>query len=914
MPPKATPFSNLQARKRPLVTKAWTSTDGKNYSKFYLTGPKNHPGLIELEDKDETPLPPKKLTKSSFGDLLAEAKIGGKNIVSPEKKKEDQLKKEEYERTHGSPSPVRLSTQEARWSPEALTTGLPNLQTLQHIGNALKDGTAFRKGVAYRPESPLLPKSPHFQDHFYPVKPPRQYVNSQVSFCKHQDLRIDWDPLDPENRDGSWKPSVKDYFHSASDHDDHKTCPSPNRQQRVKVLAERIIQKFVDIENGKLTKQDRRHGKYEKIIEKKEAARLAMEASDSTKTTTDVKAPQQEQNKKRPSEQANDVDDAELVGKRRKLQKSDVKSGEEFVQAMLQRQKDQKRKLIAPPENRFKPTTMHQRDERKAAMAEKVKRDRAASQSTKEERKTIVPKKMKPSQKTQKVKKIEPDSDGDTEKPLKKVVSKKSVGPKDEGLARKEQGERTRQIKTTKATSKATSQATPETTPKTTPKPDPKSKPREMTAEERALLADITQAGMEAQTDSPPASPTISENEDQEDGELRKELLARLVKAVTTTKTSTTVKKPVRKKATDEKEKKELEDSWGDFETAQAEVKGPQHLEGEDGERRMTSVRDSNVQEDDNGDLAADAIDALTETRHVPKRLEKSPSKKRKAAVIEEAKDEQPKKKARQPKKSAAIIEDSDEDANYALPDASTKLPEAAVRQGWEAEGSALVEEVVEEVHKQEDETVEVEEKENEGIAQAADHRPPPPSSPSNKRKRSPSNTSQEADDTPSRAEDQQDVGAEQPAKRLKSSLSPPRTPSPPTLRISTSSTPPTSTTSRDSPFRESDDDEDANDEDEELSPLSLPKKVKKVKKVSFEIDVTSPVEGKRKMSIPYLVDAEEEVGEVVISGRVNEEEETEQVVEVEVEVEMGEEDEADEGTSDGNDGSDDLDYLFDEK
>ena len=93
---------------------------------------------------------------------------------------------------------------------------------------------------------------------------------------------------------------------------------------------------------------------------------------------------------------------------------------------------------------------------------------------------------------------------------------------------------------------------------------------------------------------------------------------------------------------------------------------------------------------------------------------------------------------------------------------------------------------------------------------------------------------------------------ANQPTKKPKSSPSPPSLLLPQTSPQTSSTSPPraftpSKRTKRKSPFSD-------NSSDEEDASLRT---VKKVKKVTFETEVISPLEQKRKMSIPYIVDEE---------------------------------------------------------
>ncbi|KAH7340017.1 hypothetical protein BKA66DRAFT_448417 [Pyrenochaeta sp. MPI-SDFR-AT-0127] len=362
---------------------------------FRLTGMKTVADLVNSTDEEEnTPPAPTAPTTSIFIDLLGQARKGGRNFVSPEKKKEHQQKVENYERAHRRPGEVRMPGREIQ------QPTLPSPHTLQNLGRALQDGSAFKNSTG-RPvlhshrETPTLPKTHGFDASFYACKSTRRLDNSsQVSFCEHQDLLVDWDPIDPDNKRGSWRLSMRDYFRSPPEHEDHKSCPAPNLQNRSKVLAQRIIQKFTDMENGRLTTRDRRDGKEPRrpppfnlvereiltmiqhmswgknkdIVEKREAARLKMKAREG-KRKTDAKVMQQATQKpERVMEAALDIEDSDsdedpVVAKPKKMVRhsTELKSSASSPQ---QRIKVEKRKTAA---------TIHTQRERRPRIGEKIR-------------------------------------------------------------------------------------------------------------------------------------------------------------------------------------------------------------------------------------------------------------------------------------------------------------------------------------------------------------------------------------------------------------------------------------------------------------------------------------------------------------------------------------------------------------
>ncbi|KAF1839071.1 hypothetical protein BDW02DRAFT_585435 [Decorospora gaudefroyi] len=278
---------------------------------LHSAGLKNVGELAEdLKAGDEEAPAPKKPITSSFGNL-----------------REGQETKAEYERAHARPPTQRSQ----------LPGGLPSILDLERVTRALQDGTAFR-GDSYRPDnsyrpnnvyrlqSTYRPDSPHLSRNttrpanayqlgniFSPKKPSHHTNYSSVSFCDHKEFYIDWDANDPDNTKGSWKPSMTT-FEDRSPLEQHQHCKAPDVVAKVKKLADRIVQKFTNMENGRISARDRRHGlephrpppvqrverevqsmysqmyrgKYDKIVEKKEALRVKVNAIERRKEEADM--------------------------------------------------------------------------------------------------------------------------------------------------------------------------------------------------------------------------------------------------------------------------------------------------------------------------------------------------------------------------------------------------------------------------------------------------------------------------------------------------------------------------------------------------------------------------------------------------------------------------------------------------
>lgn len=545
---------------------------------FYISGLQNLADLVSdsTRDDDVPPTPRPVPSKSEFGSLMGQAKKGGEDYVSLEKRKVEEQKKEEYRRSHAQPTTT----------PTNLLHGLPSLQTLQHLTNAIQAGTAFqgdfyrpnyasppqksrRKQDEYRPSSPYLdPGSTRITDarHItFSSKGANPYKNCcQVSICDHEYFCIEWDSSDPDNGNNSWKARLKYYWDYASAQEDHKSCQQPDRLARCTVIAERIIQKFVDMEDGKLSRRDIHNGlqasrppplnrverevrtmfshifrsETEKIFEKKEALRVHLDVAQRRKEF--VEKTQQRAQKEREYKvlaKGPDIDDLEDVV----TPIIKMKQPKKIAQTPRRNPGKQKEKVLTPLVDRFRYTTSK---DSQAQIAEPSRNDRPIPIST-------IPKNLK-----------------------KTLVQ-----------------------------------------PKLLPKP----RVRLMTIKERFMLASIRKAAGDTDIYVQP-------------------------------ETSNQHKSPGK-----------CTPSFDPFKANRG--------------RKADQCQVS---------LSPDV------------------SKKRKVSAVEDSMlNKQPvTKKGRTEHKSAATIEDSDAEANYKLPKVSSKLPEEAVREGWQVEGTALVEEAV---HQQEE-------------------------------------------------------------------------------------------------------------------------------------------------------------------------------------------------------------------
>ncbi|KAH9872610.1 hypothetical protein J1614_005003 [Plenodomus biglobosus] len=684
-------------------------------------------------------LAPPRSSVSVLGNLMADAQRGHKDFISREQMEANRRKKEAYERSHG----------QSKQAPE-----LPSLQALQRLGNALRDGSAF-KGDSHRPhycktfEDEHGSKQTHRQTRSYPDMPPPHtptayHVNvsapgksnrmsCQVSLCEHEHYAIDWVSSDPDNTKGSWIGQLRYYWDHSSSRDDHKKCQRPNNISRCKTLAERIIAKYMANEQSKLPEKDRQNGaairppsferihrevqilyshlfrgNAENIIEKKEeAARkekhrdiLRRKQTDGMKQREELvkgsdiddmkenEKPVMKSSKKRALEEDDKKPHPSAKEAPNKKQKMSAAASEEVVKgsdidsvtkaekpvtkptkkrALEEEDKaaspgtkeapNKKQKVSAAAEDRFKLSSMAKRKERAAKMAENLTQSHAA--------------------KAQKV----------TDKQLKKTVSPKQTKVT---LVESDLNE---DIPT--ATEKSAPQASQPNGVKK------EKKKNELTTEERKLLKGMQQAEVEENEAYVPEEVEGPEEQfnviiDDDEANILAQLAEKEKQAILIASPAQKVAKT--KALIPRKTDKEIESAWNNFDTALQETKSTSTKAKED------SI--DNNSDDGFGSAIMSELEKQSQpAAPPPPKKHKFPNKRgSRLASLAKANKEASAETTTPPQttqKSAPIIDNSDDETNYALPVAKTELPSADLSGEFEAETKAIVQDIVHRLEQQ---------------------------------------------------------------------------------------------------------------------------------------------------------------------------------------------------------------------
>jgi hypothetical protein len=169
---------------------------------FYTTGLQNLAELAyQSESEDEKPVVRKTHMRSSFRDVMAQAR-GGQGFVPHEEEEEDKVMKNERERpnTHAdTPS-------------SEVPASISDPVDFSRLQKALQDRDQYRRKEPYVSRKPLGVKDSNELPALLSLKKQNHQVNqSEVRMCNHKTFVIYWDPEDPSNRNGSFISRVRDH-------------------------------------------------------------------------------------------------------------------------------------------------------------------------------------------------------------------------------------------------------------------------------------------------------------------------------------------------------------------------------------------------------------------------------------------------------------------------------------------------------------------------------------------------------------------------------------------------------------------------------------------------------------------------------------------------------------------------------
>ncbi|CAI9627469.1 hypothetical protein GT037_009269 [Alternaria burnsii] len=201
---------------------------------LYTTGLRNlAEPAYQSESEDERPVVRKTHTRSSFRDVMAQAR-GSQDFVPHEKKEEDKVTKNERERPN-----TRTYTPSSE-----VPASISDLVDFSRLQKALQDRDQYRRKEPYVLRKPFGIKDSNELPALLSMKKRNHQINqSEVRMCNHKTFVIYWDPDDPSNRNGSFISRVRDHK-DRSDMTEHSCCNS--RSVDVKEITMRMASSIIE--------------------------------------------------------------------------------------------------------------------------------------------------------------------------------------------------------------------------------------------------------------------------------------------------------------------------------------------------------------------------------------------------------------------------------------------------------------------------------------------------------------------------------------------------------------------------------------------------------------------------------------------------------------------------------------------
>ncbi|KAI4645376.1 uncharacterized protein J4E79_010915 [Alternaria viburni] len=368
-----------------------------NGQHLYITGMRNLQELAyEYEDEDEKPIVRETRPKTSFQNIMAQARTC-RDMVTEDRKRSNTA---EGKRSEGSD--VRADTPRSR-----MQASIPGA-----IGSS-RAQKAPRENDQYHPEDPLLERHPFAVNNTNHLQSKRDQYSS-VPLCKHLELFLDWNMDDPDNRKGSWILNIEKY-EEPSPWAEHQHCAGVDVTKMADALAMRIIKKFTRLDNERVSRDFDRgiscrrppakqrltrelcnmysqihRGKESKFVDEKEALRESLNAAErrrelAEKSLLRAQKPRQSSGAAKPvnndvSEGRNKSSSASVSGSSPSTRKR--KTPKQIAEEKVARNRKRKglseiARISPEPVDRFKPTTVDERDARLTGVAQQVRHGRA---------------------------------------------------------------------------------------------------------------------------------------------------------------------------------------------------------------------------------------------------------------------------------------------------------------------------------------------------------------------------------------------------------------------------------------------------------------------------------------------------------------------------------------------------------
>jgi len=396
--------------------------------------------VYESESEDEESIVRETRPKTSFGEIMAQARTC-RDMVTEDRKRSNTTEEKDPEGSDARANTPRSQVQ-------ASMPGASGLSRAQK---------APRENDQYHPEDPLIERHPFAVKYTNQLRSKRDQYSS-VPLCKHLELFLDWNMDDPDNRKGSWILNIEKY-EDPSPWAEHRHCAGVDVTKLADALAMRIIKKFTRLDNERVSRDFDRgiscrrppakqrltrelcnmysqihRGKESKLVDEKEALRESLNAAERRREPAGqslLRAQESRQTSSTAKPVNNDVPEGRNKSSSASVSASSPSTKKRKTPKQIAEEKvarNRKRKGLSEiarirtePVDRFKPTTVDERDARLTGVAQLVRHERAA-----ETKKS--PSVTKPSSKSKKsAVAIDPDEDAETIS--RRRVTKKTTLP-----------------------------------------------------------------------------------------------------------------------------------------------------------------------------------------------------------------------------------------------------------------------------------------------------------------------------------------------------------------------------------------------------------------------------------------------------------------------------------------------------
>ncbi|CAN9412712.1 unnamed protein product [Alternaria alternata] len=334
---------------------------------FYTTGLQNLAELAyQSESEDEKPVVRKTHMRSSFRDVMAQAR-GGQGFVPHEEEEEDKVMKNERERpnTHAdTPSSEK----------------------------ALQDRDQYRRKEPYVSRKPLGVKDSNELPALLSLKKQNHQVNqSEVRMCNHKTFVIYWDPEDPSNRNGSFisrsvdvkrltmemASSIIEAFEKQEDHhitgrDERRKDIEPERPPSHSIVLREVHNMYSQLFRHEIRK----------LVKTEEAVNIKLDARE--RLAAQRLRQRGSAAKNRNNNNTPEVDEKPDSALGTSPSKQKRKTPRQIAEEKVARNKERRAltdivRVRVEPLDRYKPSTVEEQQARATRAADQVRRERAAN-------------------------------------------------------------------------------------------------------------------------------------------------------------------------------------------------------------------------------------------------------------------------------------------------------------------------------------------------------------------------------------------------------------------------------------------------------------------------------------------------------------------------------------------------------